>query len=209
MKISSVKEKEFRTYGRVLPLDVTDFVETIKARPAVKKCEVVYEPSVRAFEELPLYQELKDKTYGEQAIEFGHCSGWNEKLNAVEYHRSSEIDIAATDLYLILGRQQDIDYETNTYDTSKMEVFFVPAGTAVELYATTLHYAPCGKEGQEFRCGVVLPKGTNEELREKPGNQAEDRLLFADNKWLIAHKESGLDRDGAWIGLQGENIELC
>ena len=124
MKISSVKEKEFRTYGRVLPLDVTDFVETIKARPAVKKGEVVYEPSVRAFEELPLYQELKDKTYGEQAIEFGHCSGWNEKLNAVEYHRSSEIDIAATDLYLILGREQDIDYENNTYDTSKMEYVY-------------------------------------------------------------------------------------
>ena len=208
MKISSVKEKEFRTYGRVLPLDVTDFVETIKARPAVTKGEVVYEPSVRAFEELSLYQELRDKTYGEQAIEFGHCSGWNEKLNAVEYHRSSEIDIAATDLYLILGRQQDIDYETNTYDTSKMEVFFVPAGTAVELYATTLHYAPCGKEGKEFRCGVVLPKGTNEELHEPVGKEAEDRLLFAENKWLIAHKESGLEQEGAWIGLKGKNLTL-
>ncbi|MDD6134271.1 MAG: DUF4867 family protein [Selenomonadaceae bacterium] len=208
MKISSVKEKEFRPYGRVLPLDVAGFVKTIKARPAVKKGEVVYEPSVQEFEDLPLYQELKDKTYGEQAIEFGHCSGWNEKLNAVEYHRSSEIDIAATDLYLILGRQQDIDYETNTYDTSKMEVFFVPAGTAVELYATTLHYAPCGKEGKEFRCGVVLPKGTNEELHEPAGKEAEDRLLFAENKWLIAHKESGLEQEGAWIGLKGKNLTL-
>ena len=182
-KISSVKEKEFRPYGRVLPLDVAGFVKTIKARPAVKKGEVVYEPSVQEFEDLPLYQELKDKTYGEQAIEFGHCSGWNEKLNAVEYHRSSEIDIAATDLYLILGRQQDIDYETNTY-------------------------APCGKAGKEVRCGVVLPKGTNEELHEPAGKEAEDRLLFAENKWLIAHKESGLEQEGAWIGLKGKNLTL-
>ena len=89
-----------------------------------------------------------------------------------------------------------------------MEVFFVPAGTAVELYATTLHYAPCGKEGQEFRCGVVLPKGTNEELHEPVGKEAEDRLLFAENKWLIAHKESGLEQDGAWIGLKGKNLTL-
>lgn len=208
MKITNVNDKSFRSYGRVLPLDVDGFVKTIKARPAVKKGEVVYEPSVREFEDLPLYQELKDKTYGEQDIEFGHCSGWNEKLNAVEYHRSSEIDIAATDLYLMLGHQQDIDYETNTYDTGKMEVFFVPAGTAVELYATTLHYAPCGKEGKEFRCGVVLPKGTNEALQEPGSTEAENRLLFAENKWLIAHKESGLDRDGAWIGLKGENLTL-
>ena len=32
--------------------------------------------------------------------------------------------------------------EDFTYDTSKVEAFLVPAGTAVEIYATTLHYAP-------------------------------------------------------------------
>jgi hypothetical protein len=36
----------------------------------------------------------------------------------------------------------------------------------------------------------------------------EDRLLFAVNKWLIAHKESGLEADGAWIGLRGKNLSL-
>jgi hypothetical protein len=206
--MKSVKDKEFRTYGRVLDLDVEPFQDIIRKRSAIAKGEVVYEPSVADFERLPLFQTLQQKVYGELPIEFGHCSGWNEKLNAVEYHRSSEVDIAATDLVLMVGRQQDIDYTNNTYDTAKIECFLVPAGTAVELYATTLHYAPCGVDGHEFRCGVVLPRLTNEPLVAAKTTDGEDRLLFAVNKWLIAHKESGLEADGAWIGLRGKNLSL-
>ena len=109
----------------------------------------------------------------------------------------------------MLGRQQDIDAAAGTYDTAKAELFFVPAGTAVELYATTLHYAPCGIDGAEFRCGVVLPYGTNEPLENGiPEGTGEPRRLFAVNKWLLAHAESGLEKDGAWIGLTGENLSL-
>ena len=76
---------------------------------------------------------MQDEFMADQKWNFGFCSGYNNKLNAVEYHRSSEIDIAATDLILMLGRQQDIDYTNNTYETKNIECFFVPAGTAVEL----------------------------------------------------------------------------
>lgn len=207
--MKTVMDAEFNVYGRVLDVDTQDFVKTINARPATPQGEVVYEPSVAEFEQLPLSQTMEKIVYGEMPMEFGHCSGWNEKLNALEYHRSSEIDIAATDLILMLGRQQDIAPEDYTYDTKNVEAFLVPAGTAVELYATTLHYAPCGVDGQEFRCGVVLPKHTNEELDEDTSKaQGEERLLFAVNKWLIAHKESGLEEDGAWIGLKGKNLSL-
>lgn len=206
--MKTIADKEFATYGRVLNIDVEGFMKAIRVHAATPQGKVVYEPSVAEFEELPLFKELADKVYGEMPIEFGHCSGWNKKLNAVEYHRSSEIDIAATDLILMLGRQQDIDGETNTYETEKIETFFVPAGTAVELYATTLHYAPCSVDGKEFRCGVVLPKGTNEALQKAADGKGENRLLFAVNKWLIAHKESGLEADGAFIGLKGTNLSL-
>ena len=204
----SVKDSQFRPYGRVLKLDAKEFQKAIEA---IKLPEegTMYDPSTPAFEALPLFAELRDKVFGELPIEFGHCSGRNRKLNAVEYHRSSEIDIAATDLYLMLGREPDIDPETLRYETKRIETFFVPAGTAVELYATTLHFAPISaKPGQEFRCGVVLPKGTNEALVQKGRGAGEGRLLFANNKWLIAHPESGLDKDGAFIGLVGENLML-
>ena len=193
MKIYSVNDKEFRAYGRVLDVDTADFVKAINNHEAVKE-GVVYEPSVAEFEALPLSAIMKDKIYGEQPIEFGHCSGYNRKLNAVEYHRSSEVDIAATDLYLMLGKQQDIKPEKFTYATEQIEVF---------------HFAPCSIEpGKEFRCGVILPKHTNEALSKIDRQAGEDKLLFANNKWMIAHEDSGLGKDGAFVGLQGKNLEL-
>ena len=113
--------------------------------------------------------------------------------------------MAATDAILILGMQQDIT-EDYTYDTAKMEAFLVPAGTAVEVYATTLHYAPCSVDGKQFKVGIVLPKGTNYPLEEKHGG-LEDALITAKNRWLIGHAEGGLDA-GAHIGLVGKNLDI-
>lgn len=205
--MKQVTDKEFAVYGRVLDVDVKEFVDVMKEVPVVSE-GTMYEPSVGAFEALPLAKTLEEESFGFLPIEFGHCGGYNNKLNALEYHRSSEIDIAATDLILLVGRQQDIDLSSYTYDTARVEAFFVPAGTAVELYATTLHFAPCSVDGKEFRRGVVLPKGTNEALPETVSSSGENALLFAINKWLIAHEESGLQKDKAWVGLIGENIKL-
>ena len=95
-----------------------------------------------------------------------------------------------------------------TLDTSKVKAFFVPAGTMIEVYATTLHYAPCQTSDKGFRCVVVLPEGTNGELSHKPENKSgEEKLLAAVNKWLIGHAEGGLP-EGSFIGLKGENTEV-
>lgn len=205
--MKKVTDIEFKPYGRVLNLDTDAFVQTMEAKEKIAE-GVVYEPSDADLEKLPLFTQIQDEVFGELDVEFGYCNGYNNKLNAVEYHRSSEIDIAATDLILMLGRQQDIDYSNNTYETKNIELFFVPKGTAIELYATTLHYAPCRQNNEEFRCGVVLPKGTNLPLTKKPStNDGENQLLFAANKWLIGHKDSGVDKDGGFIGLVGENTE--
>lgn len=60
---------------------------------------------------------------------------------------------------------------------------------------------------QGFKCVVVLTKGTNTVI-EKEYNTKEDCLLFARNKWLIAHPESGLEKEDAFVGLKGESIIL-
>ena len=151
-----------------------------------------------------MYDVMSKVVYGDMPVQIGYCNGHNQKLNAVEYHRSSEINVAATDMILLLGKQQDIK-EDYTYDTADIEAFLVPAGTAVEVYATTLHYAPCGVNNSGFRCTVVLPKGTNYDVKRQK-NTGEDRLLAATNKWLIAHKEAHID--GAFEGLIGENPEV-
>ena len=204
MKIQKVTDAAFRKYGKVVQnVDFSGLVDALKSTPLPD--DVVYEPSIPELEALPVYAELQKKGYGELPIQIGYCNGDNHKLNALEYHRSSEIDIAATDLILLLGCQQDIEAD-DTYDTSKVEAFFVPAGTAVELYATTLHYAPCSAQEGGFRCVIVLPKGTNEDLPFEPAKEGENRLLTAVNKWLIAHEEAGIE--GAFCGLKGANTEV-
>lgn len=111
-----------------------------------------------------------------------------------------------TDLVLLIGKQQDIEADW-TYDTSKVEAFLVPRGTVIEVYATTLHYAPCHVEDGGFRCVVILPKDTNTDMEPVTVIDPEDRLLFAKNKWLIGHAEGELP-ENAWIGLKGENITI-
>ena len=140
-------------------------------------------------------------------IELGMCWGYNTKLNCLEYHRDSELNIPSTDLILLLARMEEI--ENGVIDTAKVKAFRVPAGSVVEVYATTLHYAPCHADPHTgFRMAVALPKGTNTELPEIVPLNAEDSLLFARNKWLLAHPESQEAAKGAYIGLTGKNLDI-
>lgn len=204
MVIQKVTDAAFRKYGRVISeIDFSELVDKLAETPLPE--DVVYEPSIEMLEALPVKEKLETAYYGELPIQIGYCNGHNHLLNAVEYHRSSEVDIAAEDLILLLGSQQDIT-DDFTYETSKIEAFLCPKGVGVELYATTLHYAPCSVGDNGFRCGIVLPKDTNLPLDEKHAGY-EDALITAKNKWLIGHAEGGLPA-GAHIGLIGENISV-
>lgn len=207
MEIFCVTDSEFKEYGRIISgYDVLELLDAMAKTPVPE--DVVYVASVPELEKLPIKEQLSEGIYGCMPIQIGYCNGHNRKLNALEYHRDSEINIAVDDMILLLGKQQDIakDY---TLDTNTVKAFLVPAGTMIEVYATTLHYAPCHVDQKKgFRCVVVLPKGTNEELLKKPEERSgEEKLLAAVNKWLIGHKDGGL-LEGTWIGLKGENLTL-
>jgi len=204
VKIQKVTDPAFRKYGQVLEgYDFTGLIKEMKHTPVPE--DVIYVPSVEELEALDIMKDLQNKGYGGLPIQIGYCNGHNKKLNAVEYHRNSEINVAVTDLVLLIGHQQDIELD-HTYDTSKIEAFLVPAGTGIEVYATTLHYAPCHVNEGGFQCVVVLPKGTNTELTFQTEKTGEDSLMTAKNKWLIAHEDAKIA--GAFNGLKGENITI-
>lgn len=207
LEIKKITDPSFKRYGRIIDgYNLSDILDVMENAPCPK--DVIYIPGVSSLESLMLKKGLEDEVYGGLEVQIGYCNGNNYDLNALEYHRSSEVNIAATDLMLMLGAQQDIE-DDFTYDTSKAECFFVPKGTMIEVYATTLHYAPCNADENGFKCVVVLPKGTNHEIENPPEVCGGDsKLLFAKNKWLIAHPDSGLDKDGAFVGLKGENLSL-
>lgn len=70
--------------------------------------DVIYEASSDRLEKLEIAEEIKDIFYGELQIQMGYCNGHNVMLNALEYHRSSEINVAATDVILLVGLVADI-----------------------------------------------------------------------------------------------------
>ena len=96
MKVYNVADPKFRRYGQVLQgYDFTELLKKMEETPL--PADVVYEPSAEALEALPIYKQFSSQGYGEMPIQIGYCNGNNHKLNAVEYHRDSELNIAATD----------------------------------------------------------------------------------------------------------------
>jgi len=184
MKIQHVTDPAFSKYGKIVTnVDFAPLVAAINESTPLPE-DVAYEPSVEVLEKTSVFEELSVKTYGEMPIQIGYCNGHNSAMSLAEYHRDSEINVAATDAILIIGSQQDLIEGGKKVDADKLEAFLCPAGTAVEVYATTLHYAPCGVDGAGFKVGIVLPRFTNFELKNKHEG-GEDDLLTAVNKWLI------------------------
>ncbi|MCR5491837.1 MAG: DUF4867 family protein [Bacilli bacterium] len=201
MKVYSVHDKEFAEFGRVLQGNFEELLGLLGNTPLPEE-GTIYCPGDPALERPEIVSFFEKNVYGEMPVQLGYCNGHNQKLNCLEYHKGNEVNLANEDFILLLGSYFDI--EGGKLDTKKVKAFRVPAKTAVEIYQSSLHYAPCGINGSPFRVLVVLPKGTNV----NPIRGSEDKLLWATNKWLLAHPESKEAKQGAYIGLSGDNIEI-
>ncbi len=208
MKILSIYDAEFAPYGKVLEgYDVQPILDALNASTPLPD-GVIYKPEEPAIQSLPAAEELGVSLYGGLPVQFGFCNGHNTKLNCLEYHRDSEFNLGTEDFILILASEGEI--ADGKLDTSVCKAFRVPAGVLVEVYATSLHYAPCHTDpAKGFRVLVALPKGTNYEMPKTGGRAFEDKLLWASNKWLLAHPESQEAKDGAHVGLVGENLDIA
>ena len=207
MNILSISDESFRPYGKVL--EGYDTAELIRAMEAIPLPEsgTAYRPGIESLEACGIFGEMQDGAYGGMPIQLGMCWGHNTSLNCLEYHRDSEVNIGDDDFILLLAKQDEII--DGVLDTAKVKAFKVPGGVPVEVYATTLHYAPCqASPDKGFRVAVVLPKGTNTEKPACEPKNEEDTWMTARNKWLLAHPESNEVKNGAHIGLKGLNIDI-
>ena len=201
IEMLSVFDPGFDPYGRILDLDTKEIVEAAERFDMPEG--VKYMPSTPEFEVLPIAEKIKNEEFGFLPTQVGYCYGHNSMLNATEWHTSSEVNVAATDLVLILGQRADI--KDDRIDSSAFKGFFVPKGTAIEVYATTLHYCPCQVSDGGFRLVVALPEDTNTPL-ETPSS---DKRLVAKNKWLLAHVENEAKiKSGAVPGITGVNYKI-
>lgn len=208
VRVYSVNDPEFLPYGRVLSgYDFSGLILFAENNTLIPENGNIYVPSVPEMEKYPVCETVKNTVFGESEIQIGYCNGRNTTYNGFEYHKAPEINIAVTDFMLVLGHSFEI--ENNTYNPEKAKVFFVPKGTAIEMFGTTLHLSPCRTCDEGFRDIVILPKGTNTPLQSRIITDNESKLLLQKNKWIIAHPErEPLIKQGAVAGVIGENKEL-
>ena len=202
IKFHDIHSKEFSKYGRVLDIDTH---ETVAVCEKISRPEngIAYMKLCPELELLPNSNNLKEYAFGELNAQIGLCHGYNSYLNGLEYHKSSEINIAATPLVLLLG----LEYEMvgNEYSASNVKAFYLEKGDAIEVYSTSLHFCPCQTDDNGFSCVVILPEGTNDVLDKSYC----DKLLFRKNKWLICHEDNqALNEKGVYPGIPGKNFKI-
>lgn len=207
MKIESVYSDSFREYGHVIEgIDPSELIAAMEKIPY--QDGVAYQPSIDSLEKCSTKAVLRDNVYGGMPVQMGLCWGHNTKLNCLEYHRDSEINMGTEEFILMLARKCDVTADWKL-DTSTVKAFRVPKGVFVEVYSTALHYAPAEETlDKGFKVLIVLPEGTNTAKPEINKADKEDGLLWARNKWLLAHAESSEAGQGAHVGLEGVNIDL-
>ena len=165
MKIQNVSDAAFKKYGKVITgLDCSDIIAAMAETPCPEN--VVYVPGAESLESCASAKDIAYTLYGGMPVQIGYCNGNNHKLNGLEYHRDSEVNIAVTDLILLIGSEQDI--ENGKYDTSKVEAFLVPAGTVRH------HAALCAVQCKRRRLQVRRRAAEGYEHRHRKA-RAEDR----------------------------------
>ena len=134
MKIYSVTDAAFRPYGKILEgYDTAPLCAAMRSIPMPEQ-GTAYEPSIPVLEECALYGALQNNAYGGMPIQLGLCWGYNTRLNCLEYHRDSEVNVGARDFILLLGKQDEI--ENGVLDTGKVKAFRVQGdpGDYIKMY---------------------------------------------------------------------------
>lgn len=206
LPLYSVFDPAFAPYGRVLERDTEALCRAMSATPLPESGNC-YVASLPELEALPLCAELSESVFGGMPVQAGYCNGHGHKLNALEYHKCSEVNFSSRGLVLLLALPSQL--KDGHLDSRDVVGFYLPPQVLVEIHPLVLHFAPCRVIDEGFDCLVVLEKDTNTPLEQvdtaAPG---ERKLLWMRNKWLTCHPDSPQAKNGAFVGISGENLDL-
>ncbi len=177
MTIYPVTAPEFTRYGRVVSGYETECAAITAALTAHTPLPegTGYVPEDPALQTLPEAAVLGTSLYGGMPVQFGWCNGHNTKLNCLEYHRDSEFNLGTEDFILLLAKQDEI--VDGKLDTAKVKAFRVPAGVLVEVYGTTLHYAPLPHRPRQGVPGADCPAQGHQHRQARPAGARQRRRL--------------------------------
>lgn len=198
IQIHSVHEAVFASYGRVIEEDTTEICAAAEKLPFPQEGSR-YVAAEETLEATEFAKRLREEYCGQLDEQVGICYGHSNRLNALEWHTCNEFNVAVRPLVLLLAKRGDM--ENGRLDANKVKAFFLAQGEMIEVYSDTLHFCPCEVSTQGFSCIVGLQRDTNLPLQDR-----KQELLWARNKWLIAHEDNApLVARGAVPGIYGEN----
>lgn len=207
LDILPVASPDFAVYGMVhSEVQVPGMKEFVRTHGT--EGEELYVPCEEALMNMEESRVIKENLFGQVDCQIGYYHGRGTKLNAVEYHKCSEVLVLFEPAVLVLGSVWEI--KDHKLSSSVMKLFYVPADTCVELYATTLHFSPLMATQRGVSQVVAQAAGTNTPLvTERIDRLKTDRYLLERNKWVLAHKEYIKTLgEGSYEGIIGENIAL-
>ena len=183
----------------MIDFDAASLIEACEKAAVMPESGSRYVPDMPELEALPVFAEVKHTLRGEGGCQIGCCWGYNTRLNCLEYHRASEHNVAVSDLVLLLGRQQDM--EGFDLPAGKIKAFFVPKGTTIEVYATTLHFCPCQVSDEGFRC--IVDPAPGHQLSPDAGKAPGRRRPSFVGAGQMAHRPSRQQRRGGARRVSG------
>lgn len=207
-KILSIDDPDFKKYGKVYTkYDISEVKDYMDKNVKISSPSNFYTPSNKDLEKIPAIQEMGKDIYAFMPIEAGECTGQSTNFSAIEYHQGSETNIMLTDVIMVLGQRSTLDTNGEYSPSEDGQIFFVPAGTVVEFYSTTLHYAPIKVHDSGFSIIVILIKGSNEEL---PADfKSDNKRIVKQNKFqLVDPSRKDKIAIGVEVGLTGKLIEM-
>lgn len=206
-QIKTINDAAFAKYGKIWNNFVLDDVLTIMNKKEIPFNSNIYITNDDELNDLKVISQIKNDIFAGIDIQTGPCMGHNNSFSAIEYHNGSEVNIACTDIIMVLGQRQDLEQHHNFDPHTQADIFYIPKNTVFEMYNTTLHYSPIEITPDGFKVVVILPLGTNEEL--SVSFQSNNPYIVKQNKFQVVHP-SRIDKisQGIQIGLVGDLLRL-
>ena len=206
LRLACVTDAAFAPYGRVLPLKDSGALHRALSDTPIPDEGNRYVASLDTLEAVCEAAGALSP-FGGMATQAGYCNGRGHRLNALEYHKCSEVNFSTTGLVLLLALPEEM--ADGRLDSAAVRGFYLPPDVAIEVYPRVGHFAPCRVSEDGFQCLVVLERGVNSPIDVPgPGADGEDKLLWMRGKWMTCHAESPQAENGAFIGITGENWDL-
>lgn len=207
LKLFCVQDPEFAPYGRVLDVGDPSALAAVLGDTVIPENGNTYCANDESLIAQDAVACIRRAVFGGMPVEAGFCNGHGFTMNAMEYHKCSEVNFSTTGCVLLLALPSQL--HDGYLDSNEVVGFYLPPLTAIEVFPLVLHYAPCRTEASGFNCLVVLEKGVNSPINHADAHgTGEEKLLWAVGKWLTAHVDSANAAKGAFPGITGPNWEL-